>query len=252
MSSSAHLLLAARLRAARGTPGAPAPAAGQRALASALHAGSAAGVAVALAARPWPAGGAARRRLALVLLAAPLPAVLAGVLAADAVDRRLGRPAQVAALLGGVGLLLGAVDRLAPQRRGLAAVGVRDAVAVGLAQPLALAPGASRAAVALVAARAAGLDRGAAARVCHVAGLPLSVGSAVFSLATADPVTRRALQSGLGPLLLGALAAAVTTGVVLSAYLSAAERGRGSTAEAAYRVVLALVLLRLPAARGER
>ena len=61
--------------------------------AAGLHAGSCAGIAVALLADRPPA-----RTLALAASTC-LPAAVAGLLAADAVEQRLGRPAQLAALM---------------------------------------------------------------------------------------------------------------------------------------------------------
>ncbi len=79
-------------------------------LAAGLHAGSALGIAYAL-----------RRQLAAltreeltVLAATTVPAAITGLLAADLVEARLGRPRQVAALMAVAGLALAAADRRGP------------------------------------------------------------------------------------------------------------------------------------------
>jgi len=143
VSSSAHLTLVPWLL---GWPPAP----DRTALAAGLHAGSCAGIALALRAELRGLD----RRTAVLLATATLPAAAAGALAADAVERRLGRPPQLAALLAGAGVLLWAADRR-PAR--VHRVGPREAAVAGLAQVLALAPGVSRSGAVLTGLRAAGV-----------------------------------------------------------------------------------------------
>ena len=82
------------------------------AFAAGLHAGSCVGLAWALRSEL----AALDRRTAGQIAAASVPAALAGLAAADAVEQRLGRPPQLAALLAAAGALLWWADARAEHR----------------------------------------------------------------------------------------------------------------------------------------
>ena len=201
--------------------------------AAGLHAGSCAGIAWALRPDLLPST-AARRALA----AASVPAAAAGLLAADAVEQRLGRPPQLAALLaGGRAAVVGrrARPQVARGRR------PRGGVA-GLAQVVALVPGVSRSGATLTALRLAGVERAAAQRFSLLMSLPVTAGAAVLTLArTPRPRCSRAVRS-LAP---GAVTAAVAGAPPSRCWTRAAP---GSVRGAAlYRLGLAAVIaVRLP------
>ncbi|MCW2667949.1 MAG: pyrophosphate phosphatase, partial [Frankiales bacterium] len=100
VSSSAHLAL---LPGLLGWPDPP----HRTTFAAALHAGSTLGICWGLR-RDLAALARSRtgRRTALLAAATSVPAAVAGLIGGDAVESRLGRPRQVAALLAGAGLLL--------------------------------------------------------------------------------------------------------------------------------------------------
>jgi undecaprenyl-diphosphatase len=79
-------------------------------------------------------------RLAWLILLATVPAALVGAVGERTIEENLGEPWQIAIFLAAFGLLLAAADRL-PERRGMTEIGWRSALAIGLAQALALAPG---------------------------------------------------------------------------------------------------------------
>jgi len=105
VSSSAQLVLLPWLL---GWP----PARDRTAFAAGLHAGSCLGIGWALRHELLTLD----RRTVLLVAGASVPAAVAGALAADAVEERLGRPPQLAALLAGAGLLMWAVDARAERR----------------------------------------------------------------------------------------------------------------------------------------
>lgn len=226
VSSSAHLSLVPWLL---GWP----PQSGRTTLAAGLHAGSCAGIAVALR------SDLPDRRTAALVAATSLPAALAGLLAADAVEQRLGRPAQLAALLALAGGALWAADRR-PQRR---AVGPREAGLAALAQTLALAPGISRSGASLSALRATQVRRPDAARFALLMSLPITAGAAGLTLVRADAGLLRQLAA---PLAFGAPAAAVAGWAATR--LSARRAAGGAGPVALYRLGLAAVV----AARASR
>ncbi|MGZ6826254.1 MAG: undecaprenyl-diphosphate phosphatase [Mycobacteriales bacterium] len=140
------------------------------AFAAALHAGSCAGLAVAHRRDLL----ALDRRTAGRVLLSTVPAGVAGLVAQDAVERRLGRPGPTAALLAGAGVLLWAADRR-PQDR---SVGGRETALAAAAQVLALAPGVSRAGATLTALRLARVGRADAVRFSTLMSLPVTAGAA--------------------------------------------------------------------------
>ncbi|MCW2725711.1 MAG: putative bacitracin resistance protein, partial [Frankiales bacterium] len=131
-----------------------------------MHAGSCLGIAWALR-RDLRALTA---RDAGLVLATSIPAAVAGSLAADAVEERLGTRGQLATLLAGAGLLLWVADRR-PERTG---IGAGQAAAAAVAQVAALAPGVSRSGAALTALRGLGVRRAEAQRFSLLMSLPVT------------------------------------------------------------------------------
>ena len=206
----------------------PAPA-HRTTFAAALHAGSCAGVAWALRAdlrRLTP-------REAVLVAATSVPAAVAGYVAADPVEARLGTRRQLAGLLAAAGVALWLADRRPADRD----VQAGDAAAAAVAQVLALAPGVSRAGATLTALRLRRVDRAAAQRFTALMSLPVTAGAAGLTLVRAD---RRDLRDMAGPLAVGVPLAGVTA----AAATAATRGGAPVTASALYRLALAAAVVR--------
>jgi undecaprenyl-diphosphatase len=198
-----------------------------------LHAGTAAAL---LARRPWPAGPRLRPR---VLAGALAPAALAGYLLGERIEQRLGTPPTIAAGLA-VGALAGmASERSAAERR-LDSANLRDGLALGTAQALALVPGLSRSGMTTAAARRRGFAPLDADRLSWQVGLPVIAGAALLQGA-------RLARVGTPPRERGALAAgagAAFFSTHLGARLLTPERRiRLLPATAVHRVALAAAVL---------
>jgi undecaprenyl-diphosphatase len=236
VSSSAHLALLPRLA---GWPYVELDPDVRKSFEVALHAGSAAALAMSVGRdlRELPAAD-----LAVLALTAGPPAV-AGLVLERPIEERLGGPRAVAvAQLSAAGAMWLA-DRT-PQRRTRPDVG--DALAVGLAQALALVPGVSRAGAALTAARLRGLRRTAAATLSLRAALPVTVGAAALKALRA----RGAMPAALVPGFAAGAVAAFATGLAASRLAARLAGRRTVAALALYRVGLGLaaLALRWPAA----
>src|SRR5262245_51887914 len=83
------------------------------------------------------------------------------------------------------------------------------ALAVGLAQTLALAPGVSRSGSTISMGRCLGLDRDAAARFSFLLLIPITLGAVLYKGLT-DVVLGELPDGWQGPFLVGVLSAAVT------------------------------------------
>jgi undecaprenyl-diphosphatase len=149
----------------------------------------------------------ADERLAWLIALATIPAAAIGGAFADTIEEDLGEPWQIAALLVVFGLLLYAADRL-PERREMESLSWKEAVGVGFAQAIALAPGTSRSGVTITAGRFLGLTRDSAARFSFLMLAPVTFGAVVFKGAE---VAGEGLPPGsAGPFAVGIASAALS------------------------------------------
>jgi undecaprenyl-diphosphatase len=162
VSSSAHTSLVPLLA---GWPYAELEAGLRKSFEVSLHAGAA--LALAIHARGELRAAAMRldRRALASLALSCAPAACAGYALQGSIERRLGGPRATAAALASGALAMALADRRVPARHRSDAT-ARDALAIGLAQAVALVPGISRSGAALTAARARGFHRRDATALC--------------------------------------------------------------------------------------
>jgi undecaprenyl-diphosphatase len=207
ISSSAHVTLVPWLA---GWPYGELEPEVRKAFEVALHAGTAAGLLVAMRAElAAEARSLDGRRAGLIALACA-PAAVAGMALERPVERHLGSPRAIAAglLAGSAALVWGERRALRRRARGLrmrtrAGAGVRDALWIGAAQACALAPGVSRSGATIAAARARGFAREDAFALSWETGLPVIAGATALKLARAvhrpvPPGLRGAFAAGAG------------------------------------------------------
>ena len=111
-----------------------------------------------------------------------VPVIIIGVLFAGQIETTLRSLYVVAGalLIGGVIMLV--VERFARRERGIESVTRNDAIAVGVAQALALIPGVSRSGSTIVGGLLMGLDREAAARFSFLLSVPAVVLSGLYQV----------------------------------------------------------------------
>ena len=146
-------------------------------------------------------------RLGWLIVIATLPAAAVGAVAEQRIQDDLGQPWQIAILLAVFAVLLYLADRL-PERRDIDGLRWRDAVIVGVAQAVALAPGTSRSGVTITAGRALGLTRAAAARFSFLLLAPITFGAVLYE--GVDLALTGLPPDSLGPIVVGIVAAAVS------------------------------------------
>jgi undecaprenyl-diphosphatase len=179
-------------------------------------------------------------RIAWFVFVATIPAGIVGLLGEDAIADNLGEPWQILVLLAAGALLLWWADRF-PQRRAMGDLGLGHAVAMGLAQALALAPGVSRSGITITAGRLLGLDRDSAARFSFLLLVPTVLGAVV--LKGVGDVLLGDLPSGWqGPFLVGTLAA-LGAGLLAIDWLLGYVRRHTYGIFVVYRLVLASAVL---------
>ncbi|MBK1698796.1 undecaprenyl-diphosphate phosphatase [Rhodovibrio salinarum] len=194
------------------------------------------GVFAGLAGRPT-----AGTRLAIFVVLATLPVIVAGFLLKDVVDDLL-RSAQVIAWTTlGFGLLLYVADKAGAQMKRIPEMRWADALIIGMMQVLALVPGTSRSGITMTAGRLLGYDRREAARFSMLLAIPAIAGAG--TLAGLDVYESGNLALGLDALIAAAMAfvAAWIAIALLMRWLAVAS----FTPFVVYRIALGGLLLTL-------
>src|SRR5262245_13640574 len=181
------------------------------------------------------------RRLAWLLVAATIPAAIAGFLLSDLIETAFREIGLVAVTLVAGAVILWLADRWGGRTKGVDDVTFPIAIGVGAAQALALIPGISRSGISISAARFAGLDREAAARFAFLMATPITAGAALFEirkLATGEA----GVDVSAGPLIVGMLSAFVS-GMIAIGFLRRYLRTRSLPIFVVYALVLAAVVV---------
>jgi len=186
-------------------------------------------------------------RLAWFLVIGTIPGAIAGALFESVIEEKLGEPWIIAIMLAVFGIVLYVVDRRAPATRAMQQLRFGDAVAIGLAQAIALQPGVSRSGVTITAARGVRLDRESAARFSFLLSLPIIGGAGVYKGAKLLTGKEHIPPGFGGPFVWGIVASAVS-GFLVIWWLLAYLRKRDFAPFALYRLAAAAFVLGIIAA----
>ena len=182
----------------------------------------------------------AEERVAWFVVVATIPAAIVGFLGEDLIAEHLGEPWQIAIALVVFAGLLWLADRQ-PERRGMDALGPREALALGAAQSLALMPGVSRSGITITAGRFLGLDRDSAARASFFLLVPIVLG-AVLLKGVQDVVLGDLPPGSTGPFVVGTLAAA-GSGLLAIDWLLGYVRRHDYSIFVWYRLIVAAIVI---------
>jgi undecaprenyl-diphosphatase len=114
------------------------------------------------------------------LLLGSLPAAVMGLLAEGWIETRFRNPLAIAIMMILLGGLLIYSDKRGGLEKGLEEIGLKEALAIGMAQSLALFPGVSRSGITITAGLLLGLKREAAARFSFLLASPIVAGAALL------------------------------------------------------------------------
>ena len=179
------------------------------------------------------------RSLFGMIVLATVPGLVAGKLLSDVSDQLRSVPLQAAMLLV-FGLVLWAADRFTTSAREDRLPGWGTALAIGLAQCLALVPGVSRSGITMTAGRLSGLSRFASARFSFLLSTPITLAAVTY---TGLVQSRDLLLHVPVPILLiGMVSSAVFSFLAIRLMLAMVRR-IGFGVFAVYRIALALGLL---------
>ncbi|MCI0484900.1 MAG: undecaprenyl-diphosphatase UppP [candidate division NC10 bacterium] len=161
-------------------------------------------------------------RLAWFILIGTLPIACAGLLFENMIKGEARSLSVIASSLVGLALLLWIAEGVGVRRIQMEQVGFLRSQAIGLAQSLALIPGASRSGVTITAGLFAGMTRAAATRFSFLLGIPAILASGVYELKAL--VAGGIQEIGWGSLCLGLVAAGVSGYVAIDFLLKYLER----------------------------
>src|SRR3989454_4615326 len=186
------------------------------------------------------------RRLAWLLLVSAIPAAILGAALERFFDtffrERLG---WIGIFLVAGAVLLWLAERWGPRNRGIDGLRFLDALAIGIAQALALFPGISRSGITIAAGLFLGLERAAAARFAFLMAIPVIAGAAVLK-------SRELISSGVSgheAALAVGVAVSGLSGLAAIAFLLAFLRRNSTGLFIVYRVILAGLVVVLLLAR---
>jgi undecaprenyl-diphosphatase len=169
---------------------------------------------------PAPSGSGLHANLALMVIVGSIPTAIIGLVFKDPLERLFGSVATVGVMLVVTGIIV-AVTRFIPEAHGKRdRVSVLMALAIGLAQGLAIVPGISRSGATIVCALLLGLNRDLAGRFSFLLCLPAITGALLLQLDMAA-VTR----VGAVPLMAGFLVSAVVGFLALRLLMGMVRRG---------------------------
>jgi undecaprenyl-diphosphatase len=205
----------------------------------ALHAGTAAALAIALRGEVAEVLRTLDIRRALGIVQMLAPAALAALLFERAIEQRLGSPRSVAIAQICGGLALAAADR-SPAVRPRSEAGPREHLLIGLGQACALVPGVSRNGATLTAARLLRFERPAASVLSRHAALPVIAGATFLK---GLRLARRGLPRETRATFAAGAAAAFASTLACSPLVARMDRAPSYAPFGAYRVALGLVAL---------
>jgi undecaprenyl-diphosphatase len=180
-------------------------------------------------------------KMAMIILAATIPAVLFGLFLKKMGYMEHFRSAELVAWNAIIfGVLLYAADAFGATRKTMEDMKFGPAMLVGIAQAMAIIPGTSRSGITMTVQRFMGFSRPEAARFSFLLGLPAIAGSGILVLGEAVeqgvPITTDALLTG---------ALTIVTAFLAIAFLMAVLKRFSLFWFAVYRVILGGILLGL-------
>ncbi len=170
------------------------------------------------------------------LLLATIPGALAGFFLEEKAETVFREPQIIAGSLIFFSIFIFLADRVARNKKGLEELCPVEILLIGLAQSLAIIPGASRSGMTIMMALFLGYRRQAAARLSFLLATPLIVGAALLE------IPRIALSEINGPFIAGFLSSALF-GFLSIGFLLSFLKTRNLKPFVVYRLALALLIL---------
>jgi undecaprenyl-diphosphatase len=194
-------------------------------------------------ARSVAGGQSTERRLLQLLVVASVPGAIIGLAFEKQAETTFRSPLLIAIAMAVLAVLLWLFDKLSPQKRTMSEMTYWDALVIGFSQALAIIPGVSRSGATITMARAVGVERGDSANFSFLMATPIIAGA---GLVEARKLFHEGLDWSVG---LGFISAAVF-GLVAIAFLIRYVRTRDYVVFAAYRLLVAALVIAVFFARS--
>ena len=185
--------------------------------------------------------GSPEARLGTLIIIGSLPIAILGYLGQDYITNHFRSLWVVATSLIIFGLILGYADHIGKREKSLDSLNVKDGLAYGIAQSLALIPGVSRSGATIALGRFLGYKREAALRYSFLLAIPAVFGSGFYELKVAISDSTVSVYSM--PEILAATIVAFIVGYSVIAWLMKFIATKNFTPFVIYRVVLGSALL---------
>lgn len=181
------------------------------------------------------------RRLPFLIIAATIPAAIAGKLLEGPIETMFrSNPLLIALFMVLFGFILGLADYLGRKRLTLGETTLGSALTVGLMQCLALIPGVSRSGITITAGLMLGFTRESAARFSFLISLPIVAGAALLK---SMEIFKNGIPAGEGlPMLVG-IAVSAVTGYISVAFLLRFVQKKSLAPFVWYRVIVGCGLM---------
>jgi undecaprenyl-diphosphatase len=180
------------------------------------------------------------QRIAWLLLVTAIPGALVGALFTSVIEDNLGDPILIGINLILFGLVLQWADGLAGSRP-MPDFKTRDAVLMGAAQALALAPGVSRSGATISMGRWVRFDRASAAKLSFLMSIPITGGAALYK--GAELAHDGGIPSGFGAAFFWGIVASMVSGFIAIAFLLRFVRTHSFTPFVIYRIILGVAVI---------
>jgi len=179
-------------------------------------------------------------RVVWYVLAASVPAAIAGAAGEEVFEKHFGAPWQIAIFLAIFGVILWLADRR-PERKEINELSFRESLSIGVSEILALMPGVSRSGITITTGRYLGLTRDAAARFSFLMLIPIVLGAVLYS--GLKHIVLNPLPAGSkGPFVVGTVAAA-GVGLLAIDVLLGYVRRRDYSPFVIYRICVAIAIV---------
>ncbi len=183
-------------------------------------------------------------RLLWLLAAASIPVAVIGLLFEKWVEHAWRENhVLIGSMLVGIGILMWIADRLSARRKGIGEVSGADAMAVGIAQAVAIIPGTSRSGITITAGLFRNINRAAAARFSFLLATPALAGAAMKK--SYDLMKAGGLAGDMRvPMAVGTAVAALT-GCIVIAFFLRYLRDHSLKFFVLYRIVFGIIVIAL-------
>jgi len=182
-------------------------------------------------------------RLGWIIVLGTIPIGILGLVFKDQIESGARSLYLIGTTLIVLGLVLLVAERVGTRERGVESIGLRDGVAIGVAQAAALVPGVSRSGATITAGLFLGLEREAAARFSFLLSVPAIVLSGLFELGSIGSGEH---DVGVGALIVATIFAFVV-GYASIAFLLRFLATHSTLVFVGYRIVLGVAVLALAA-----